>query len=40
MKLPEWLLKVKLWMTELAAVITLGMLLIWGLIHEFNMLFR
>jgi hypothetical protein len=39
-KLPEWFLKLKLWMAELASVISLGMLLVWVLMHEYQTLFR
>jgi hypothetical protein len=39
-KLPEWFLKMKLWMAELASVISLGMLLVWVLMHEYQTLFR
>lgn len=39
-KLPEWLLKMKLWMAELASVISLGMILVWVLVHEYQTLFH
>lgn len=39
-KLPKWFLKIKLWMAELASVISLGMLLVWVLVHEYQTLFH
>jgi hypothetical protein len=38
-KLPEWFIRIKLWMAELASVISLFMLLVWVLLHEYRTLF-
>lgn len=40
MKRMNWATRAKLWMAELASILSLPMLLVWVLMHEFDTLFR
>lgn len=40
LKLPDGFAKVKLWMSEVASIISLAMWLIWALWHEYSHLFN
>jgi hypothetical protein len=38
-KLPEWFTQFKLWLVEIASLVSLGMWIFWALWHEYQHLF-